>query len=291
MFFDDAIIGNQILNLNWMGNDPKKLHVGFPENALSYRAEKLVNNGFKIAVIEQTETPEQLKNRVKSGNKVEKTVKRELCNVFTKGTYYKFETDEKFIKKENQNIRNKNKFCCALFCQLKENKIDGEVILDDDDNISKNGYEWGICLFDVTTLKFYLGKIEEDSAKFIPKSQSSQTIDNTFNKIKTLLYNISPEEIICVKQNLPESISSFINDLATKPIITYLKYNYKFNNLNDLCQKYFGKDFQKWDKVIINQFSNEKENHATCVSLYLTIIYFQETFPLSFFQQTTKLYY
>ena len=73
MFFDDAIIGNQILNLNWMGNDPKKLHVGFPEKALSYRAEKLVNAGFKIAVIEQTETPEQLKKRVKSGNKTDKT--------------------------------------------------------------------------------------------------------------------------------------------------------------------------------------------------------------------------
>ena len=54
------------------------------------------------------------------------------------------------------------------------------------DNISRNGYEWGLCLFDVTTLKFYLGKIEEDSTIFVPKSQSSQTTDSTFNKIKTI---------------------------------------------------------------------------------------------------------
>ena len=49
---------------------------------------------------------------------------------------------------------------------------------------------------------------------------------------------------------------NFINDLTSKPIISYIKYNYKFNELNDLCQKYFGKDFQ-WNKIIIKQFSNE----------------------------------
>ena len=283
MFFDDAIIGNQILDLNWMGNDPKKLHVGFPEKALDYKAEKLVAAGFKIAVIEQTETPEQLKNRVKSGQKEEKTIKRELCNVYTKGTYYKYEDDNNSDSKKgsqnnliNKNF-NKNKFCCALFCKPKENKLDGEIFFGDNmDNISRTGYEWGICLFDVTTLKFYLGKIEEDSTKFIPMSQSSQTTDSTFNKIKTILYNIAPEEIICVKQNLPEIMSSFINDLTNRPIITYIKYNYKFNELNDLCQKYFGKDFQKWDPIIVKQFSNEQENHVTCVSLYLTINYLEK---------------
>ena len=40
--------------------------------------EKLVAAGFKIAVIEQTETLDQLKNRVKSNEKGEKTIKREL---------------------------------------------------------------------------------------------------------------------------------------------------------------------------------------------------------------------
>ena len=285
MFFDDAIIGNQILDLNWMGNDPKKLHVGFPEKVLENKAEKLIAAGFKIAVIEQTETPDQFKNRFKSGEKGEKTIKRELCNVYTKGTYYKFnEENDSGNKNDNVNIQNnsvnnvnKNKFCCAIFCQAKENKLDGEEFFNENmDNISRIGYDWGICLFDVTTLKFYLGKIEEDSSKFIPRSQSSQTTDSTFNKIKTILYNISPEEIICVKQNLPENISSFINDLTTKPIITYIKYNYKFNELNDLCQKYFGKDFQKWDEVIIKQFSNEQKNHVTCVSLYLTINYLEK---------------
>ena len=288
MFYDDAIIGNQILDLNWMGNDPKKLHVGFPEKVLENKAEKLVQAGFKIAVIEQTETPDQLKSRVKSGEKGDKTIKRELCNVYTKGTYYKYDdennsgnkkenSDNKNKNYMNYNNINKNKFCCALFCQPKEHKLDGEIFFGGNmDCISRTGYEWGLCLFDVTTLKFYLGKVEEDATTFIPRSQGSQTTDSSFNKIKTILYNISPEEIICVKQNMPESILSFINDLTNRPIITYIKYNYKFNELNDLCQKYFGKDFQKWDKVIIKQFSNEQQNHVTCVSLYLTINYLEK---------------
>ena len=288
MFYDDAIIGNQILDLNWMGNDSRKLHVGFPEKALEAKAEKLVAAGFKIAVIEQTETPEEMKERFKSGDKGEKTIKRKLCNVYTKGTYYNYDNENDNTNRKidttnlaNNNIRiiknnNKNKFCCAIFCRSKEKKNDDEIIEENLDNITRTGFEWGICLFDVTTLKFYLGKIEEDDSTFIPHSQGSQTIDNSFNKIKTILYNISPEEIICVRNNLPEAITSFINDLTNKPIITYIKYNYKFNDLNDLCQKYFGEDFQKWDRVIYNQFLNQTENHVTCVSLYLTINYLEK---------------
>ena len=286
MFFDDAIIGNQILDLNWMGNNPQKLHVGFPEKVLEKKAEKLVAAGFKIAVIEQTETIDQFKSRAKSEKSVEKTVRRELCNVYTRGTYFKYNDENNSDNKNdpansqkpfNFKNLNKNKFCCALFCQPKETKLEGEEFFGDNiDCISRTGYEWGICLFDVTTLKFYLGKVQEDAAKFIPRSQGSQTADNSFNKIKTILYNIAPEEIICVKQNMPESISSFINDLTNKPIITYIKYNYKFNDLNESCQKYFGEDFQKWEKVIVKQFSNEAENHVTCVSLYLTINYLEK---------------
>lgn len=38
----------------------KKLHVGFPEKALDKYLEILVNQGYKVAVIEQTETPRML---------------------------------------------------------------------------------------------------------------------------------------------------------------------------------------------------------------------------------------
>ena len=43
----------------------KKLHIGFPEKVLDKYLEILVNNGFKVAVIEQTETPRMLEERQK----------------------------------------------------------------------------------------------------------------------------------------------------------------------------------------------------------------------------------
>lgn len=59
IFYNDAIICQKLLDLNWMGG-AKKLHVGFPEKALDKYLVILVEYGYKVAVIEQTETPKQL---------------------------------------------------------------------------------------------------------------------------------------------------------------------------------------------------------------------------------------
>ena len=53
-----------MLDLNWMGS-PKKLHVGFPEKALDKYVATLVDQGYKVAVVEQTETPRQMELRLK----------------------------------------------------------------------------------------------------------------------------------------------------------------------------------------------------------------------------------
>ena len=50
IFYNDAVICHRILDLNWMG--ARKLHVGFPEKALTKYLSILVGHGFKVAVIE-----------------------------------------------------------------------------------------------------------------------------------------------------------------------------------------------------------------------------------------------
>lgn len=54
LFYDDALICNKHLDLNWMGG---KMHTGFPEKCLEKYATKLVDMGYKVAVVEQMETP------------------------------------------------------------------------------------------------------------------------------------------------------------------------------------------------------------------------------------------
>ena len=78
----------------------KRLHVGFPEKALDKYLGILVNHGHKVAVVEQTETPKQMEIRLKKesngkrskkGEGIEKEqerlVRREVCNVVSKGTF------------------------------------------------------------------------------------------------------------------------------------------------------------------------------------------------------------
>jgi DNA mismatch repair protein MSH6 len=106
----------------------KKLHVGFPEKALDKYLSVLVDNGYRVAVIEQTETPKQLEQRVKkqtSGPK-DKCVRREICNVYTKGTF----------KDSNTYTGYEPKFVLAL---------------------KRHGNEIGVTFFDISTLKFYVG--------------------------------------------------------------------------------------------------------------------------------------
>lgn len=68
LFYEDAIVGQRELDLNWMGGG-KKYHVGFPEKALEKYVPILTNRGYKVAVVEQTETPRQLEKRMQEARK------------------------------------------------------------------------------------------------------------------------------------------------------------------------------------------------------------------------------
>lgn len=268
LFYDDAIVGNKVLDLNWMGNDPKKLHVGFPEKVLEEKAYVLIQNGFKVAVIEQVETPEQLEERLKKtkgASKVDKCIKRDLCNVFTKGTF--MHESAKFENKNNY----KNKFCITLMGKKiykhdleKNNKSKDINEIEKESNTEENifdnpfvGYEWHFIIFDVTTVNFLFGFISQD--------------DENYTKIKTLLYNINPQEVIIAKNNLEEYIINFINSLSSRPQITKMKNDFTMLNLFKQTIKHFGEDRSEWNKILLDHINQENEDMLT--TLYFTINY------------------
>lgn len=86
LFDQDAITGVQQLGLAFMGN---KMHSGVPEVALNKFADQLVQLGYKVAIVEQTETERERQHRLStSGMKgQDKVIKRDLIKVLTKGTY------------------------------------------------------------------------------------------------------------------------------------------------------------------------------------------------------------
>ena len=89
MFEMDAHVGAEHLGLLYMKTDERP-HVGFPERSYAAYADRLVQRGFRVDVVEQVETPEQLKERneerKRKGQKKDNVVMRQKVCVLTKGT-------------------------------------------------------------------------------------------------------------------------------------------------------------------------------------------------------------
>eukprot|EP00892_Ulva_mutabilis_P010533 jgi/Ulvmu1/7852/UM004_0083.1 len=86
LFEMDAFVGVDVLGLQFMKGDQP--HAGFPEAAYYGMAEQLARKGHRVVVIEQTETPEQLKkanDEAKKGEK-RKVVQRTAVCVISQGT-------------------------------------------------------------------------------------------------------------------------------------------------------------------------------------------------------------
>ncbi|KAK8540982.1 hypothetical protein V6N13_061030 [Hibiscus sabdariffa] len=138
LFEMDAHIGAKELNLQYMkGEQP---HCGFPEKNFSMNVEKLARKGYRVLVVEQTETPEQLDLRRKEKGAKDKVVKREICAVVTKGTL----TDGEMLSA--------NPDPCYLLavtesCQSSTNQ---------------NERVFGVCAVDVATSRIIIGQFEDD---------------------------------------------------------------------------------------------------------------------------------
>ncbi|XXG53994.1 hypothetical protein AAC387_Pa03g1985 [Persea americana] len=140
LFEMDAHIGAKELDLQYMkGEQP---HCGFPEKNFSVNVEKLARKGYRVLVVEQTETPEQLELRRKETGSKDKVVKREICAVVTKGT---------LIEGEMLSLTPDAAYLISVTesCKNIENQKEEEVVL-------------GICLVDVSTSRFILGQFADD---------------------------------------------------------------------------------------------------------------------------------
>ena len=79
LFHMDADVGMRELDLIYMKGE--KAHSGFPEISYGKMAATLCNKGYRVARVEQTETPEMLaaRNKATKGAKA-KVVAREMCS-------------------------------------------------------------------------------------------------------------------------------------------------------------------------------------------------------------------
>ncbi|KAL3604779.1 hypothetical protein D5086_005638 [Populus alba] len=140
LFEMDAHVGAKELDLQYMkGEQPR---CGFPEKNFSLNVEKLARKGYRVLVVEQIETPEQLELRRKEKGSKDKVVKREICAVITKGTLTEGE-----LLSANPDA--------SYLMALTENR----------QSLANQGLEriFGVCVVDVTTSKIILGQFGDDA--------------------------------------------------------------------------------------------------------------------------------
>ncbi|XP_062143527.1 DNA mismatch repair protein MSH6 [Alnus glutinosa] len=140
LFEMDAHIGSKELDLQYMkGEQP---HCGFPEKNFSMNVEKLARKGYRVLVVEQTETPEQLELRRKEKGSKDKVVKREICAVVSKGTLTEGEMlsanpDASYVMAVAEG--------CKRLVNQKADRI------------------FGVCVVDVATSRVILGQFGDDT--------------------------------------------------------------------------------------------------------------------------------
>ncbi|KAL9668414.1 hypothetical protein QQ045_002795 [Rhodiola kirilowii] len=180
----DAHIGAKELDLQYMKGDQP--HCGFPEKNFSMNVEKLARKGYRVLVVEQTETPDQLELRRKLEGSKDKVVKREACAVITKGTL----TEGEFLSADPD---------ASYLIALTETSTSSEY--------QNNERTFGVCVVDVATSTIILGQFVDDC---------------DCNVLGCLLSELRPVEIIKPAGLLSEATERVLLRQTRSPVVSEL---------------------------------------------------------------------
>nr|XP_033795890.1 DNA mismatch repair protein Msh6 isoform X1 [Geotrypetes seraphini] len=167
LYHMDAVIAVNELGLIFMKGS--WAHSGFPEISFGRYSDVLVQKGFKVARVEQTETVEMMEARCKSvahPTKFDKVVRREVCRIITKGT-------QTYSILDGSPSESHSKY---LLC-IKEKVEDS----------SGQHRVYGICFVDTSVGRFHVGQFLDD---------------RHCSRLRTLVAHHPPVQILFEKGNL-----------------------------------------------------------------------------------------
>ncbi|XP_043480249.1 probable DNA mismatch repair protein Msh6 [Leptopilina heterotoma] len=192
LYHMDAVLGVNELNLSYMRGE--FAHSGFPEIAYGRFSASLIEKGFKVARVEQTENPEMMSKRVakmSKATKYDKVVNREICQISSKGTRV-------YTAQDGEITVPSSKYLLALTeKQFHEDKTPS----------------YGICFLDTTIGDFYLGQFKDDRCN---------------SRLLTLLAHYPPVHIIYERGNLSQSTLKILNGMLPSAIKEPLQKEVQF---------------------------------------------------------------
>ncbi|XP_065191374.1 DNA mismatch repair protein Msh6-like [Sycon ciliatum] len=141
LYHMDAAVG--IKELGLLAMKGAYCHSGFPEIGFGRYSDQLVQKGYRVARVEQTETPQMLEERNKKTiGKGDKTVRREICSIVTRGTKtYNFMDADTSSESAN-----------AYLLAITE-KASSECA---------GVPQYGVCFIDTTIGCFHIGQFTDD---------------------------------------------------------------------------------------------------------------------------------
>ncbi|NXO76777.1 MSH6 protein, partial [Sitta europaea] len=165
LYHMDAVTGVNELGLIFMKGT--WAHSGFPETAFGRFSDVLVQKGYKVARVEQTETPEMMEARCRSAgpsSRFDKVVRREVCRIITKGT-------QTYSVMDCDPSENHSKF---LLCVKEKDEAAGTRV-------------YGVCFVDTSVGKFHVGQFPDD---------------RHCSRFRTLVAHYTPVQVLFEKGNL-----------------------------------------------------------------------------------------
>lgn len=230
LFHMDADIGFKVLNLIYMKGE--KAHSGFPETAYGKMAWSLSQHGYRVARIEQTETPAMLKERngkAKLNRQVtSKVVERELCSVVSKGT----NTQSFMFAKQAKNVASR------YLLALNEYKQSDDVFV------------YAICLVDCTTGYFRVGHFND-------------TLQRT--ELRTLLSRYQVTEMIYNKDRIESDTKRILQHATTEgetPIMNGLRNDTEFPKAENAVQALTTSDYFDELPPVLQELVNDYASNS-----------------------------
>ncbi|CAK9830154.1 Probable DNA mismatch repair protein Msh6 [Anthophora retusa] len=212
LYHMDAVISVNELNLTFMRGE--FAHSGFPEIGYGRFSTSLIEKGYKVARVEQTENPEMMTQRCNKMTKVtkfDKVVKREICQISSKGTRVYTSLDVE-ASTPNSNY----------LLSLIEKCPPGS-----------NTSHYGVCFLDTTIGDFYLGQFEDDRCS---------------SRILTLLAHYPPVHVVYERGNLSQKTLQILNNaLATSIKEPLLRESQFWSSTTTLKNLHEGEYFKKSD--------------------------------------------
>ncbi|XP_064596885.1 DNA mismatch repair protein Msh6-like [Liolophura sinensis] len=182
LFHMDAAIAVNELGLIYMKGD--YAHSGFPEIAYGRYADTLIQKGYKVARIEQTETPEMMAERCKTSvktTKFDKVVKREICRITSKGT-----KTFSFIDGDTSEAQNNYLLAVA------------------EKEASQNGLSlFGVCFVDTSIGTVHIGQFSDDRYS---------------SRLRTLIAHYTPVQILFERGKMTSRTHQVLNSNLTSVI-------------------------------------------------------------------------